>query len=123
MIAALWKLFPQLGDTRAEWRAQGCSEAEIAANTERLVRHELEALVPPEAEWPEALRRPRCAWCQGTGLVLHFRVRDRLGIVTTQGTPCRCTQGVRYLPKAAAAAEDFTAAGKTPKTQPTRFGR
>jgi hypothetical protein len=120
VIGAITALIAPVADARAEWRAQGLTEAEIAANTERLVRFRLTPLVAPEAEWPPWQALPRCARCEGTGLVLA-QVRDRFGSSVTQGTPCRCGKGLRYE-ATRATPESHTAAGKTPKTL-TKFGR
>lgn len=119
----LKKMAIELYEVRAELRLQGASEAAIRTASEDMVRTAWEPLVPPEKDWPGYFRVPRCAYCDGTGLVLRFNVRNRLGVDVTEGSPCRCPLGVRFLPKPKD--QDFTDAGKSvqkPRTW-TQAGR
>ena len=123
MIAAIWRLFPQVGEVRAAWRAEGLSEAEIAANTERMVRHHLDPEVPDEAHWPPQWAYVRCPRCEGTGLVVHTEV-NRLGLTVETGVPCVCTAGARFEVRTTGQEPDHREAGKTPKRKSfTRYGR
>lgn len=91
-------------------RKAGESHETCAAMLEKSLRAAFPS--PPWHEWPEKFRLPRCAKCDGYGLVLR-EVRNRLGCLVTEGTPCTCYRGTRYMetPKEEA---DFTVAGKTP---------
>lgn len=116
-----YRIFADVGDMRTEMRGSGHNQPEIDAATERMVRHHLEPEVPPLVEWPAWLDVPRCAYCDGTGLILR-RVVNRLGYLVDQGTPCKCAKGARFLSKQTAS-QDYTDAGKMPKKAPSRFGR
>lgn len=121
---SLGNLIADLAALRAELRTQGASEQEIATQTERVVRHYWEPKVPHERFWPDHHLRAVCAYCDGTGLVLHRGVRNRLGLIVDEGEPCRCPLGMRFL-KAPKSESDHTGAGKTPtKARPfSRLGR
>ena len=101
-------------EVRAECRAEGLSDEVIAARTEQVVRHYWAPFVASEDQWPGWAQAPRCAYCDGTGLVILLNVRDRLGQLVDEGRPCRCPKGIRFLPKTSRD-EDHTHAGKTPK--------
>ena len=123
VIAEIWRLFPEMAETRAAWRAEGLSEAEIAANTERLVRHRIGPHVPPEHEWPPQYAYVRCPACEGTGIVMRTET-NRLGIVVETGYPCRCERGARFEQRQRPdGPPDHLSAGKTTKRGFGRFGR
>lgn len=121
---SLGALVNDVAETRAELRRQGASQEAIDAATERLVRHHWEPLVPDQRFWPTALLTlGTCAYCDGTGLVIHRDVKNRLGHVVDEGVPCRCSRGARFLPPVPEG-DDFQQAGKTPKPKAmSRFGR
>jgi hypothetical protein len=58
-------------------------------------------------------------WCEGLDRPLCGRTFPHDG--HEYGRPCTCARGVRFRPKERTP-EDFVAAGKTPKRQPTRWG-
>ena len=124
MVPKILRIFGAVADARIAWRAEGASAAEITTRTRNLVRLELETEVPPLETWPEHMLAPRCGDCAGTGLVLRFSVIDRHGIDTTQGFPCRCPKGARFMPRKDSP-DDFTQAGKGAKpSKPfTQLGR
>ncbi len=106
---------------RADMRERAASPAEIEAATERVVRANWP--VKDEREWPVWMTLARCAYCDGTGLVIHRGVRNRLGVVVDEGTPCRCALGVKFSPKPQTS-EDFESASKTKRSKPMkRFGQ
>jgi hypothetical protein len=104
---------------RAEMRAAGASEREMAAALERVIRANWP--VKPESEWPYWARVPRCIYCNSYGLVMRSEV-DRLGQYVEVGTPCTCQAGVRHMP-ASPAQQDYTQAGKTAKKPTGGFRR
>lgn len=120
---SLGKLIVDVAETRDELRRQGASVAAIDAATERIVRHYWEPLVPDRFTWPAWMLIPKCAYCDGTGLVIHRLVKNRLGCLVNEGQPCRCPLGTRFLAPVRPDS-DHTQAGKTskPKTL-SRFGR
>lgn len=121
-VPRLRDVFPAVYETRLEMRKNGHSEPEIAAATERLVRHYWAPFVTPLEEWPEWMLSPKCGYCDGTGLVLRFNVLNRLGHSVTDGKPCRCVKGVRFLPKQHNP-DDYTSAGKVQKPMTRMNGR
>lgn len=111
-----------LYQARREWREQGLDARQIQAATEKLVRTYWEPLVAHEDTWPEWASAPKCAYCDGSGLVIR-RVINRLKIEVSEGVPCRCPKGLRFLPPIPKD-DDFTQAGKTPaKKGWSRAGR
>lgn len=73
------------------------------------------------AAWPKGTCRcPRCFWrcadCQDTGALIESRPAAIYGgRLADVAVPCHCEKGRMFMPKAKAAATDFTAAGKTHK--------
>jgi len=118
----LYKVFPEVSELRQTMRAEGRTEPEITAATEQMVRHHLEPHVPPMHTWPEHLVLAKCAYCDGTGLVIHRNVVDRNGVLIDQGNPCRCPKGDKFLPQTPKQA-DHRQAGKTPKPDFKQFGK
>jgi len=117
------KLFGPVADARAAWRADGMNEREIAKATERMVRHHLDPLTAPLEQWPEWMLRGRCAYCDGTGLVIHKGVTNRLRIEVDEGFPCSCPLGARFIDRQPPT-PDHTQAGKVTKPKVfSRFGR
>lgn len=110
-----------VADARHEWRENGLEGRQMREATERLVRDKLEKFSPDERLWPEQMRYPRCAYCDGCGLVLQFDVTSRLETTIDVGKPCKCPRGQRFT-DAPKPSEDFTAAGKAPKKAFSRFG-
>jgi hypothetical protein len=106
---------------RQDMRGAGASELEIEKATERSVRASWPTV--DERMWPAWMTLARCAYCDGTGLVIHRNVKNRLGLIVDEGTPCRCPQGQKFLPKMKSEA-DFQEAGKVskPKRNFSRFG-
>lgn len=123
-LPKLSALIPALCELRTELRSQGASQQEIDLQTERLVRHFWEPYAVDERFWPDWARRAVCQYCDGTGLVVHRHVTNRLGLPVDEGVPCRCGLGARFL-KREPIEPDHTGAGKTPtKPRPfTRLGR
>jgi hypothetical protein len=121
VIGRIHEIFADVGDMRAALRSEGHTPTDIEHATERLVRHHLEPLVPDERFWPQSCFK-KCWTCEDTGLVLRYNVRDKHKVLVVVGEPCRCSVGVRFLPKSRNG-QDFTQAGKTPKTDFTRAGR
>lgn len=120
---SLGQLIVDVAEVRDELRKQSATVEAIDAATERIVRHYWEPLVPPRRAWPPWMTIPLCAYCDGTGLVIHRHVRNRLGCFVNEGEPCRCPLGQRFL-AGPTTAPDHTQAGKTPKPkQLSRFGR
>lgn len=107
--------------TRAELRASGADDRAVDLATEKLVRAYWGPLVPDERDWPGWFSAPRCAYCDGTGLVIR-RVVNRLRILVDEGVPCRCPKGARFLPPIPRE-DDHISAGKTPKKSWSRAGR
>lgn len=109
-------------ELRSDMRAAGATTAEIEKATERSVRSAWPST--PIDEWPGWAQALRCAYCDGTGLVIHRNVKNRLGVLVDEGTPCRCPLGAKFLPPAPKD-DDFQEAGKTtkPKRGFSRFGR
>jgi hypothetical protein len=106
--------FRQALQLARELKAEGAPPAERRAAIERILRANWPA-TPPERDWPWWARVPRCVRCDGVGLILETVV-NRLGCTVEQGRPCTCQKGARYEARPAAAAPDYTAAGKvTPK--------
>lgn len=123
VLAGIYKLIAsgEVADMRRELRSSGATPEEIAAATEKMVRHYLEPLVPDERFWPVHLTLARCAYCNGTGLVIHRNVENKLKCTIDDGTPCRCPLGARFLPKIQEAG-DHLQAGKVKKHGMTGFG-
>lgn len=117
----LSKLVAHVCEVRMELRSQDASETVIAQATERVVRDAWEPLVPDQRFWPVQHTLARCVYCDGTGLMLRFNVKNRLGLMVTEGEPCRCPKGARFIEKPKGT-DDHTAAGKVQKPM-TRFGR
>jgi hypothetical protein len=86
-------------EVRTELRAQGASPIELAAATERVVRDAWEPLCVPERQWPVTALLAKCAYCDGTGLVIRHNVKNKLNVIVDEGTPCRCSRGARFEPK------------------------
>lgn len=116
----LGQLIRDLSDLRSELRELGNDAHSIELATERLVRERWPKT--DERFWPAHLTLARCAYCDGTGLVIHRNVKNRLGGVVDEGVPCRCPQGSKFLPKAVNPEADFQQAGKVQKPL-KRFGR
>lgn len=116
----LGQLVRDLCDLRAELRSLGNDPASVELATERLVRDRWPKV--DERLWPVHLTLARCAYCDGTGLVIHRNLKNRLGVLVDEGTPCRCPLGSRFLPKAINPDADFQQAGKVQKPM-KRFGR
>ena len=96
-------------------RADGASETERFAVLEQT----LVDFWPKGRTW-----RYLCGACRDTGLVIHERVTNRLGVVVDEGVPCHCGKGQRFRDRPRRGAEDFTAAGKVSKPSGfTRFSR
>lgn len=106
---------------RQEWRSLGMDAREIAKATEKLVRLYWAPFVAPESSWPAWFERGTCAYCDGCGLVIRT-VTNRLRLEVSEGVPCRCPKGARFLPPIPKD-DDFTQAGKTPKKSWSRAGR
>lgn len=121
MEAACLLIAPDVAAARSEWRTDGLNPAQIEDATERLVRDKLRDFVPDERFWPVQYTLPRCAYCDGCGLVLRRNVRNKLGLMVDVGEPCRCPKGMRFYPKESRH-DDYTSAGKVQK-QPARFGK
>lgn len=101
-------------ELRADMRGAGATEPAIAQATERTVRASWPSV--DERLWPALMTLARCAYCDGTGLVIHRNVKNRLGVIVDEGTPCRCPLGNRFLPKVKSDA-DFAEAGKVKKSK------
>jgi hypothetical protein len=123
-LPKLSNLVNDLCELRAELRKQGASAQELATQTEQLVRHYWQPHVVDERFWPDWATRHVCAYCDGTGLVVHRHITNRLGVTVDEGSPCRCPLGARFT-KAPMSEADHAQAGKTPKpTKPwQRVGR
>ena len=118
----LTQMLADVVELRDVLRSQGASRAAIQTATENIVRDAWEPLTRPIHEWPGYYQTPTCAYCDGTGLVMRFHVRNRLGVDVTEGEPCRCPRGARFQPPNNAP-ESYTSAGKMPKPkQLSRFG-
>jgi hypothetical protein len=100
----LGTLVAHIAEVRAELRRQEASPRVIAEATERLVRDRW----PYTREW-----KYLCDQCDDTGLALQFGIKNRLGIVVTEGRPCSCAKGDRFR-KPEPDVVDYTQAGKTP---------
>ena len=118
---SLGQIIAAICQMRVDMRSAGASELEITKATERSVRSSWPT--KPEQEWPAWMTLARCAYCDGTGLVIHRNVTNKLGLIVDEGTPCRCPHGQKFLPKVKSET-DFQQAGKVskPKRSFSRFG-
>lgn len=101
-------------------RAAGASEAELARNFEQTVR----ASWPFVREW-----RFLCQRCFDFGLEMGRCPGDatcgrpKEHLAHDFGTPCWCSAGNRFKVTEKTPDDAIAAAARTPKRQPTRFGR
>ena len=109
----LGELINEIAELRADFRAQEATPDVIAQATERLVRDRW----PFTREW-----KYLCQRCSDTGLVVAD-VLNRLGVVVSEGTPCSCDRGRRFIPSNTET--NYAEAGKSVKApkQWTRAGR
>jgi hypothetical protein len=139
----LSQLVEEALQARDRMRADGVSEADIAAGFERLVRDAW----PTGREW-----HYYCEQCQDTGLVIYrCKPGARCNGVSTRtdgpfekagkyqrlcakfpdsdyeheyGEPCQCRNGSRFKSMPKAEGDDLGDAARKPKPKPfTRFGR
>ena len=107
-LAKAFKVWLQM---RVEMRASGATDAECTEALKRVLKANWS--IPDVSEWPYHMRLPRCVKCDGYGLIIT-NVVDRLGQSVTQGEPCTCEKGRRFMPQKQAE-QDFTQAGKVEK--------
>jgi len=104
---------------REELKAKGLSPADLAFSFEAVVRE----VWPFTREW-----KYLCNACGDYGLEMHECPGDatcgrhKPHLAHEYGSPCWCSAGARFREKQKPTPEDFTAAGKAPRKQPTRFG-